>query len=713
MTITALTDAELLDQARGGDEAAFTELYVRHQAAVHRLASTYRRFGDPDDLVNGAFERVLGALRRGGGPTDAFRAYLFVTLRRLAAEKDGQPAETSLDAMPEPVADESDAPELDRADQALVAQAFETLPDRWQTVLWHTAVEGRQPSELAGVLGISANAAAAMAYRAREKLRQAYLQAHLLASPAPEHEPFRSQLGSYVRDGLSTRDRVAVDTHLETCEACRALVAELNDVNRMLVRSVVPLFLVAGSAKAASVAAVGAAGGTAAKGGDAAKTGTGLARIAHPAALLGSIVATGGLLAGLAGLGAVVAREDGGPLDQASDAASLGAPGEGGSDEGGNDGPGRGSLFGDDDFAVSPFDDSASDDISPFGDGFGTFGDDFDSRFGPDFGDDFVPPSRAGGPRSSPGSGGFGDLPGSSGGAGDLAAPPVAPEVSPPPPPPPPPPPAPPPPPPAPPPPPPPPPPAPALGFASVTWTPDAPGIGTLAITIGERGASPVGSPQLASGAAGDPLQLQIDLTAGARVAGGTPGDTRCAAPVDVADGGQSLACSFEQPPAGQAVPTFAITLQVVEPGAQATATVLRNGAVEETLVVDLPPYTSGLSVSEVLWRPSGDGATGTLALAVVQSGGWAVEGVTLQVGLTSGAGPDPARPLPAGCLAVGPGGETGVSCVLDDIAANGRANLAIPLTVTGEGQNATITLLVGGSQAGDPVVVDLPRSAG
>ena len=70
MTITALSDSQLLDQARQGDEAAFTELYVRHQPAALRLARTYRRFGDPDDLVNGAFERVLGAIRRGAGPTE-------------------------------------------------------------------------------------------------------------------------------------------------------------------------------------------------------------------------------------------------------------------------------------------------------------------------------------------------------------------------------------------------------------------------------------------------------------------------------------------------------------------------------------------------------------------------------------------------------------------------------------------------------------------
>src|SRR5262245_62970651 len=139
MTITALTDAELLDQARGGDDAAFTELYVRHQAAAHRLASTYTRVSDPDDLVNGAFERVLGAIRRGGGPTESFRAYLFVTLRRLAGEKGERPADQSIEEVPEPVGDAAGAPELAQADREMITQAFESLPERWQAVLWHTA----------------------------------------------------------------------------------------------------------------------------------------------------------------------------------------------------------------------------------------------------------------------------------------------------------------------------------------------------------------------------------------------------------------------------------------------------------------------------------------------------------------------------------------------------------------------------------------------
>jgi RNA polymerase sigma factor (sigma-70 family) len=341
MTITASTDAELLDQARNGDEAAFTELYVRHQPAALRLARNYRRLGDPDDLVNGAFERVLGALRRGAGPTESFRAYLFVTLRRLAAERGDRPADTSLDEVPEPISDAAQASELGQADREMITRAFESLPDRWQAVLWHTAVEGRRPAELAGVLGVSANAAAAMAYRAREKLRQAYLQAHLLAAPAPDHEPYRSQLGAYVRKGLSKRDEAAVRKHLDRCESCRALLAELDDVNRMLARAVLPLFLLAGGGKLAAGAVAGGAVAAGASGGGPPKSLW--TRLKDAAPTIGSVAAIAAIVAGIAGMGVTMGREDGGAGDSAADAADIGptgSDGAGGAGDGDADGTG-------------------------------------------------------------------------------------------------------------------------------------------------------------------------------------------------------------------------------------------------------------------------------------------------------------------------------------------------------------------------------------
>ncbi len=258
--ISAVDDAVLISRAREGDDQAFSALWQRHEGAARRLAGTYaRNDADRDDLVSTAFERVLGAMRRGGGPDESFRAYLFVTLRRAAAETAKRREEPPPEGLIDLAVEAEEAP-LAGEERETVVRAFESLPDRWQTVLWHTAVEGRTPRELAPRLGISPNAAAASAYRAREKLRQAYLQAHLQQQPRPDCEPFAAQLGAYVRSGLSARDHAKVESHLEECEHCRALSAELQEVNSLLLRALLPLMAPAGIKAALAAGAAGAAG---------------------------------------------------------------------------------------------------------------------------------------------------------------------------------------------------------------------------------------------------------------------------------------------------------------------------------------------------------------------------------------------------------------------------------------------------------------------
>src|ERR687892_1466284 len=263
------SDDHLLWAARAGDRGAFDELYERHRGAALRLARSYRRHGDPEDLVSSAFEKVLAALLRGNGPTDSFRAYLFAPLRRRGGGGGPPPAPEPLDIVPETVVAVTGLPGLDDAERAMITQAFEALPDRWQAVLWLTAVEGRHPREVARSAGIPANTVSVLAHRARERLRENYLQAHLRASPGAACEPHRSRLGGYVRGGLGRRHRLATVEHLETGPSCRDLVIELTDVNRQLVRSVLPLFVLAWGGTIARQAA-GAAGVTGAAAGAAA-----------------------------------------------------------------------------------------------------------------------------------------------------------------------------------------------------------------------------------------------------------------------------------------------------------------------------------------------------------------------------------------------------------------------------------------------------------
>ena len=64
-------------------------------------------------------------------------------------------------------------------EQGTAANAFASLPERRQLVLWHLDVEGHKPAEVAPLRNMSANSVSALAYRAREGPRRAYLQHHL------------------------------------------------------------------------------------------------------------------------------------------------------------------------------------------------------------------------------------------------------------------------------------------------------------------------------------------------------------------------------------------------------------------------------------------------------------------------------------------------------------------------------------------------------
>ncbi|QBI56527.1 sigma-70 family RNA polymerase sigma factor [Streptomonospora litoralis] len=252
-------DNELLARVREGDSGAFAELYTRHAGSARGLArQLVRSESEVDDAVAETFARVLGVLGRGGGPVDGFRPYLLTALRHVVYDRyRGEKRQVVTDDMEsfdsgEPFVD----PALAGLERSLIARAYLSLPERWQAVLWYTEIEGAKPAEAAPGLGMNPNSVAALAYRAREGLRQAYLQMHLADGAAESCRPAVSRLGAYIRGGLAKRDTAAVDRHLDQCGDCREVCAELTDVNAGLRGIVLPL--VAGPAAAAYLAAAGA-----------------------------------------------------------------------------------------------------------------------------------------------------------------------------------------------------------------------------------------------------------------------------------------------------------------------------------------------------------------------------------------------------------------------------------------------------------------------
>lgn len=240
-----LSDAELISSVRGGDVSAYGDLFARHRDAATRLARQLVSGPDADDLVSEAFAKVLNVLLAGGGPDVAFRAYLLTAVRRLHVDK----IRSTNRAMPTDDLTPYDEGEpfkdtvIAGFEGGIAAKAYASLPERWQLVLWHLEVEGQKPADVAPLLGMTPNSVSALAYRAREGLRQAYLQMHSADIGDSECRWTHDKLGAYVRNGLSRRDAAKVEEHLKNCRKCTALFVELTEVNSAMAGVIGPVVL--------------------------------------------------------------------------------------------------------------------------------------------------------------------------------------------------------------------------------------------------------------------------------------------------------------------------------------------------------------------------------------------------------------------------------------------------------------------------------------
>lgn len=289
-------DASLIERMRAGDDTAYEELYRRHADAVRRYARTCCRDGHTaDDLTAEVFARMLQAVRGGSGPEHAVRAYLLTSVRRVAANwtKSAKREQLVDDfavfaAQSARVSEVSDDDTLDlgadvramhEAEQSMAMQAFRSLPERWQAVLWHTEVEDESPSEVATLFGLDANGTRVLASRAREGLKQAYLQAHVSATLTDDEDCSRyaDQLGTYARRRLRTRAERGLRKHLEECAKCRLAALQIEEVASGI-PAVVPVAVIgwfgaAGYAKAIALIAGGTGAGAAGAAGAAAAAG--------------------------------------------------------------------------------------------------------------------------------------------------------------------------------------------------------------------------------------------------------------------------------------------------------------------------------------------------------------------------------------------------------------------------------------------------------
>ncbi|MFC0198744.1 sigma-70 family RNA polymerase sigma factor, partial [Microbacterium arthrosphaerae] len=238
-----VADADLVLRTRSGDTEAFGELWRRHYRAGVTVARNMTSSLDADDLVQEAYTRIYDSIASGGGPTGSFRAYLFTSIRNTAAAWGRARRETTydeLDGVEDPSAGEHESEAA--IDRSLTHQAFRSLPTRWQEVLWYSEIERMKPAEIAPLLGMKPTAVAQLTFRAREGLREAWIQAHLRSvADGSDCQWAIEHLGAYARHNLGRRDHGKLERHLVACVRCSIVASEAKEVSSRLALVLLPL----------------------------------------------------------------------------------------------------------------------------------------------------------------------------------------------------------------------------------------------------------------------------------------------------------------------------------------------------------------------------------------------------------------------------------------------------------------------------------------
>lgn len=171
-----MTEAELIDRARGGDAEAFGTLVETHAGFVRRL--TRAVLHDPDDADDAAQDAFFAAWRSRDrfDPGRPFKPWLgqiaINAARDLYRRRTVRRTEPVPDTIPGPGA--TPAALAEQADlRSRLGAALSGLPERQRLALVLFEVEGYAHAEIGMVLGIPEGSARSEVFHARRKLRSA------------------------------------------------------------------------------------------------------------------------------------------------------------------------------------------------------------------------------------------------------------------------------------------------------------------------------------------------------------------------------------------------------------------------------------------------------------------------------------------------------------------------------------------------------------
>ena len=157
----------LVQAARGGDRAAFAELYVRYIRMVHGILMARAPRLDVDDLVQDVF---LHAMRRLSSLRDAsaFGGWLAAIARNRASDhlRRVHPMEPLSDS------DDLAADAPGDLDARVVLGVLRTLPEAYRETLAMRLIEGMTGPEIAAATGLTAASVRVNLHRGMKLLRE-------------------------------------------------------------------------------------------------------------------------------------------------------------------------------------------------------------------------------------------------------------------------------------------------------------------------------------------------------------------------------------------------------------------------------------------------------------------------------------------------------------------------------------------------------------
>ncbi|HEV7395076.1 MAG TPA: sigma-70 family RNA polymerase sigma factor [Pyrinomonadaceae bacterium] len=172
-----ITDELLLERARGGDQAAFLQIYERHRNGIFRFA--YRLVGFTElaeDITHDCFLSLIKRPVVFDPQRATLRTYLYAAARNLAMKYfRSQGRETAIDDFTEyPIVNRAEEPLRRLLDDELarkVREAVADLPPLQRESLVLFEYEGLSLSEIAEIVGTDVGAVKSRLHRARGRLR--------------------------------------------------------------------------------------------------------------------------------------------------------------------------------------------------------------------------------------------------------------------------------------------------------------------------------------------------------------------------------------------------------------------------------------------------------------------------------------------------------------------------------------------------------------